>query len=205
MKKIILSLALAFCFYGSNVKADNVFEAKSIADLLAAIESNQLTYKETGKTFGFETTQSCIFTSDDFIVLKNYCYPERPYPAKSFTIISAKFGMIDLYQESLGDNIEKRDIRINTFPEPIRKYLAGTLRDSTIESTNAIIEALYYKESAACWSTNFDYREEAPTAQCNVENVLDFDAWAQETQALTGNQDAWNKMFERVQSKLIKN
>src|SRR5437868_3337636 len=121
MKKFVLILLAAG--FGSSAHA--AFEAKSVADLLNTIESEQLVYKETGKAFGFNSTQSCLYASPGFIVLKNYCFPKRPYPARSFTIISAKFGLIEIYQESLTEKIEKRDVRIDAFPEPVQKYITG--------------------------------------------------------------------------------
>jgi hypothetical protein len=199
MKKLILSIAV--CFQVQQAQAA-FLEAKPVADLVATIETTQLKYKETGKMFGFNSTQSCLYAGEDFIVVKNYCFPKRPYPAKSFTIISAKFGLIELYQEQLSQEIHKRDVRINVFPEPIRKYITGSLADSTVESASKLIETLHYQYGPACWSTNFDYNYEVPVAKCNTNEVVDFDLWAAETQALTGDNKAYQQLFERIEAVL---
>ena len=202
MKNLIIGFVLALTTYSTSATAATL-EAKSVADLLISIEASQLTYKETGKMFGLNSTQSCLFAGDDFVIVKNYCFPKRPYPAKSFTIISAKFGMVEFYQEQLTEKIHKRDVHINTFPEPIRKYITGSLANSTVESINELIKTLYYQFGPACWSTNFDYNYEVPVARCNVGEVDGFDSWAGETQSLTADAAAYQKIFDRIEAKLI--
>ncbi len=199
MKKILLSALICFEF---NQAQAAFLEAKPVADLVAAIETSQLKYKETGKMFGFNSTQSCIYANEDFIVIKNYCFPKRPYPAKSFTIISAKFGMVEFYQEQLSEEIHKRDVKIDTFPEPIRQYITGSLADTTVASANKLIETLHYKYGPACWSTNFDYNYGVPVVRCNTNDVYDFDLWATETQALTGDVKAYLQIFDRIEAVL---
>ena len=201
MKKIILALCTVFYFYSLNAHA--ILEAKSVAAMLTAIEGTTLVYKETGKMFGFDSIESCLFVSADFIVLKNYCFPKKDYPAKGYTIISSKFGMIDLYDEDFGNEIRKHDIQITTFPEPMQQYLKAPLTEATVESLNAIIKDIYYKFGAACWSTNFDYNTHEPVANCNVKGVTDFDVWAAETQAITNDKKAWNDLYDKVEAKLI--
>lgn len=201
MKKLIIGCVLALSLTPVLASAVNL-EAKSVFDLLNTIEAAQLTYKETGKMFGYNSTQSCIFTSDDFIVIKNYCFPKHDYPAKSFTIISAKFGLVEFYQEQLTDTIQKRDVHINTFPEPIRKYVTGSLANSTYASVNELVKTLYYQHGPACWSTNFDYNDQVPLVRCNVNGVTDFDLWAKETQNLTADLKAYQSIFERIDAKL---
>lgn len=188
--------------FGSISQA-GVLEAKSVADLLTTIEAETLIYKETGKIFGFDSTQSCLFASPGFIVLKNYCFPKRPYPARSYTIISAKFGMIELYQETLSEKVEKHDVRIDTFPEPMRKYVTGPLTETTIADANKIIESLYNQHGPACWSTNYSWADGTPSAQCNVTDVIDLDLWVNETQTLTSDIDAWAKLLNRIEAKII--
>ncbi len=178
-----------------------VLEAKAVADLVRLIEETKFTHKEDGLIFGFVSIQSCLYVSERLIILKNYCVPAREYPAKGFTIISPEFGMIDFYQEELEAGL-KRDVLIATFPEVLKDYFSSPLSDSKIANLNEIIETLYYKNEAACWSTNASYDTGLPVVECSAANILHFDAWAAETQALTGDLSAWKRLMESLEASL---
>lgn len=180
-----------------------VYEAKPLGELTELISATSFEHKEDGLIFGFFSIQSCLFVSEEVAILKNYCLPVNDYPAKGYTIISPRYGIIDLYQENL-NSVLKRDILISTFPDVLKIYLAPPLNTSTIASLNEILEKLYKSNDPACWSTNFSNSTGEAIAKCSVENVLNFDLWAQETQSLTGDLNAWKNLLDGIESKLKK-
>lgn len=199
MKKLLATLLIIL----STASAEaTLLEAKPFRDLMAVVQSTDLKYTETGMAFGFNTIKSCVYTSDTLIVIKNYCFPKRNYPAKGYTIISPKFGLIDLYHEQLDETLLKRDVRIDVFPEPLTPYVKGSLKNLTLVEINKILEATHYKYGPACWSTNFSFYSETAEAKCNVAtaDVVDFELWATETQTLTADQKAWLTLIDQLEA-----
>lgn len=197
MKKLLATL---FVILSTASAEATLLEAKPFRDLMAVVQSTELKYTETGMAFGFISIKSCVYTSENMIVLKNYCFPKKNYPAKGYTIISPKFGIIDLYHEQLSAEILKRDVRIDVFPEPLAPYVKGSLKNLTLADINKIIETTHYKYGAACWSTNFSFYTEGPEAKCNANDVTDFDAWALETQTFTADQKAWLTLIDQLEA-----
>lgn len=197
MKKILATL---FIILSTASAEANLLEAKPFRDLMAVVQSTDLKYTETGMAFGFISIKSCVYTSENMIVLKNYCFPKKNYPAKGYTIISPKFGIIDLYHEQLSEEILKRDVRIDVFPEPLAPYVKGSLKNLTLADINKIVETTHYKYGPACWSTNFSFYTEAPEAKCNTSEVTDFEAWALETQTLLADQKAWLTLIDQLEA-----
>lgn len=197
MKKILATL---FVILSTATAEATLLEAKPFRDLLAVLQSTDLKYTETGMAFGYISIKSCVYTSENMIVLKNYCFPKKNYPAKGYTIISPKFGIVDLYHEQLSPEILKRDVRIDVFPQPLAPYVQGSLKNLTLSDINKIIETTHYKYGPACWSTNFSFYTEAAEVKCNVNEVNDFDAWALETQTLTADQKAWLTLIDQLEA-----
>jgi hypothetical protein len=194
MKKM-LSIILLFI---STFTYGQVLEATSARDLINKIESSEFTYKGRGIVFGFNSTESCLFVSEDMAILKNYCYPSRNYPARGYTIISKEFGMIDLYEEKLPDAL-KRDIRISEFPEIIRPYLTTSFPDASVMGLSQMIEKLYYQFNPGCWSTNYGWENGSNITNCSSGiNVINFDAWSQETQQIVSNEKEWLNVMKSI-------
>lgn len=205
MKKIIL--ITLFSIFTTQAHA-YVLEAKGVKDLINTIAQTTFTYKERGTIFGYVTTQSCLYVSKDIAILKNYCYPEKKYPAKSFTVISPKYGMIDFYQEDFGNgSVIKHDITITTFPDILKDYFTAELSTETVSRINVNMEKIYYNYFPACWSTNSTYSEGTPDFGCldaSVDNVIGLQKWIDETQAITGNEGEWNKLFQTIEESIKK-
>ncbi len=197
MKTLIALFALVFSLSG----AAQTLEAKSIFELITELKNAGLVYKETGKIFGFNSIQSCLFVSQDVAVFKNYCFPVRKYPARGYTIISKKFGMIDLYEERVTDEILKRDIQITEFPEVLAPYLTTPFPEQTLTGLSTLIEKLHYKYNPACWSTNFSWYTETNDVACNVspENVVGSKEWAAETQEILLDEKSWLELMATVE------
>lgn len=198
--KYITTILLIALF--STTTQAQLLEAKPIAEVLESALKGKLKYIETAKVSGYATTASCLYTSGDLIVLKNYCFPKREYPAKSFTIISAKYGMVQLYQETVDSELEKHDVRIDMFPSHLQQMLEPDLTKYKVSDVNKIFD---YKSSArlpGCWSTNFSFYTETPDANCsNSSEVQNFTQWAADTQKLTADQKQWATLIEKLNQK----
>jgi hypothetical protein len=197
MKKILATL---FIILSTASAEATLLEAKPLRDLIAVVQATDLKYTETGMAFGFNTIKSCVYTSDTMIVLKNYCFPKRNYPAKGYTIISAKFGIIELYHEYLSEELLKRDVRIEVFPEPLAPYVKGSLKNLKLADINKIIETTHKKYGPACWSTNFSFYTEDAEVKCNAIDINGFEDWALETQTLTADQKAWLTLIDQLET-----
>ena len=198
--KYITTLILVALFTTTTAQAQ-LLEAKPAALALETALKAKLKYVETAKVSGYASTSSCLYTSGDLIVIKNYCSPKREYPAKSYTIISAKFGMIQLYQETIDSELLKRDVRIEMFPVYLQKQLKPNLANYKIADINAIMDNKQNAHLPGCWSTNFSFYTEQPDANCNNNNVQDFEQWAAETQKMTSDYKYWATLFENLNEK----
>ncbi len=200
MKKIILLIVL----FVSSFAHAQVLEARPFEELLNRIEKADFTYKETGKIFGFISTQSCLFLSEDIAIFKNYCFPVRKYPARGYTIITRESGIVDLYEEDVG-SLLIRDIKIDEFPVFTAPYLQESLPTYTLSDLSGIIEQLYPRYLPGCWSTNFSKYIEAPEANCHPNlSVNGFESWATETQAIVNDEAAWLSLMARIEAKLVR-
>lgn len=200
MKKLITSVVLLFFTITSYAVT---LEAKSIKELIKEIQNADLSYRETGKIFGFISTQSCLYTSDNIAIFKNYCYPVRDYPARGYTIISKEFGTIDLYEEKHPE-VLKRDIQITTFPEILEPYLTTSFPSSTLNGLSSMLEKVHYNYFPGCWSTNFSFYTGSEDVNCNIDlgNVLNMSAWSEETQSIVMDERIWLDLMERIETKL---
>ncbi|MGZ3691457.1 MAG: hypothetical protein ACXVAX_08135 [Pseudobdellovibrio sp.] len=172
-------------------------EAKPVADLLDVIHSSPLKYSETGMVSGFHSIKSCVYVSDQMIVIKNYCSPKKNYPAKGYTIISPKFGLIEFYQEQLSPEILKRDIRIDQFPDILKNYLPADLSKMTLADLNPMFDKLQSRYNPGCWSTNYSQYTETNDVNCskNASDVVGLDDWKTESQNLTLTEASWLKII----------
>lgn len=176
-------------------------EAKSLKGLLGEIQSAKFQYKDRGMIFGFNTIQSCLYVSEDIAIIKNYCYPVKQYPARGFTIISKKYGMVDIYEETI--DVIKHDVVYTQFPEVMAPYLTTRIPDTTTEGMSDMIEKMYHRYYPGCWSTNYSWDLEAPTASCTSGyDIVNYDMWSQETQKIVNTDAEWMSLFNLINSKI---
>lgn len=194
-----------FLFFISTLTAayGQSFEVRPVAELVNDIESSKFTYKETGLLFGFTSVQSCMYVAQNMVIFKNYCSPANHYPARGYTIVSAKFGMIDLYEEKF-DTIIKRDIIQNEFPQNLAPYLTTPLPLATLEGLSAMMETLYSQYNPGCWSTNWSNSTQLSEVACShaAGDVAGFNSWAQESQLLVGSDVEWSGLFKTIEKQL---
>ncbi len=200
MKTIITAIVASLISLSASAQ---VLEAKSFQEIIADIEAADFTYQDRGMVFGFNTIQSCTYVSEDIAIIKNYCFPVKKYPARGYTIISAKYGMIDLYEERI-DDLLKRDIQITQFPEILAPYLTTPMPEHKTQSLSGVIEKMYNRFLPACWSTSFSFYTETPDANCSVSTdyVQGFDAWANETQTILLDEASWLELVKTIDGKL---
>lgn len=199
MKKIILLCTVFF----TTLSWGQSLTLRPVNQLIDLIDGEEFTYKETGKLFSYISTQSCLYVSEKVVIFKNYCFPVRNYPARGYTIISAEFGMIDLYEETLPSGL-KRDITLSEFPEILLPYLSTPFPMVTLPGMDAMMEKIHFMYNPGCWSTNLSFYTETKDANCtiNTNTVTGFDDWAVETQQIVGDEATWNLLFKKIESKL---
>lgn len=191
---------IVFSLLSINVHAAEL-EAKPVADLMKEIKATRFTYSETGMAYGFVNIKSCVYTSENMIVIKNYCSPKKEYPAKGYTIISKKFGLVEYYQEQYSDDILKRDIRIDAFPSTIAPYVKASLAKQKLPAINNFLEKMNMDRNPGCWSTNFSFYTETEDVNCYKTDITEFPAWAKETQGITNDLKAWSELIEDMEKK----
>lgn len=199
--KTKLAHIIAVLVLSSSVQAANL-TANPMKDLFNDIQKAEFAFKEVGMVFGFETIKSCFYSSDDLLVIKNYCVPKKSYPAKGYTLISKKYGIMDLYQEKMSPKLVKKDLLITVFPEYLIKLLDKELSEMSLSDVNGLLEDFYYENTAACWSTNYSHADEAPVAMCNVPTtrINGYEAWATETQTFVNDESQWNAIIEKLEN-----
>jgi hypothetical protein len=202
MKTIFITIALMFTLSAS---AEGL-TAKSVKDLLQKIEASAFVYKETGKIFGYISTQSCLFSTDTMVIFRNYCFPVKNYPAKGYTIISPEHGVINIYQEDYGNGHITHQVSIREFPEILKNHLPESLTKATLADLSVMIEEMYNQYNPACWSTNYSPYTLGADFNCTISRseVTGFDAWAVETQQLTNDESQWQAIHTLLQKKLVK-
>lgn len=199
MKKLITLLFASLLSFSASAQ---VLEAKPFAGLFDEIQKAEFKYVGRGLIFGFVSIQSCLYVSEEIAIIKNYCYPARPYIARGHTIISAKYGMVELYEEKVGELFD-RTITLVQFPEIMAPYMTRAIPDYTIASVSDMIEKMYENYYPGCWSTNMDMETGEPVANCTVplERVQGYEAWAAGTQALVVDRPLWMEMMKAMELK----
>ncbi len=199
-------MKILFCFifiFSSPVWAQN--KAYLIKDILSTMNAENFRFKERGKVFGYYSTQSCLYVSDHFAVLKNYCYPKKKYKAKSFTIISSKFGIIHFYQENISRSFVKQDIDLLAFSKSFTNKMPKNMNDLTIYGYNKIYKNLYESTAPGCWSTNLSHRTNGADVGCYKEDIKRFPQWANETQLIVNSENSWRETMDAIKAIIQKN
>ena len=197
--KYLLSSIL---FLISSVSFAQSIEAPLTKEIMNKVMSSEFLFKGKGKIFGYESTESCLFLSNDIAIIKNYCSKDKNYPARSFIILSQDFGIIELYEESLSYLI-KKDIRLLAFQENLKKELNIGFSEASLSSMSNVIEKIYTNHLPGCWSTNFDKMLRGSESRCSKSlSVSNFEMWSEETQELIDSEIGWDQLVESIATKL---
>lgn len=191
---------IVFSFLSINVHAATL-SALPVKDLMKEIDATRFKYSETGMAYGFVNIKSCVYTSEKMIVIKNYCSPKQEYPAKGYTIISKKFGVVEFYQEQLDADLLQRDIRINEFPEVIAPFVKPSLANQKLPAINNFLETMNNNREPACWSTNYSFYTDSADVNCYLADIKEFPAWAKETQNIVSDIKDWSQLIKDLETK----
>ncbi len=171
--------------------------APSIDEIMNSLQEGVLEYIEKGKVRGYVSTESCLYRGADFVLIQNYCFPKRSYPAKSFTLISAKFGILEFYEEKFSDATQ-REVLLFAFPEDLKTYFKGDLKALSISSFNRILEKLDRDGHPSCWATNLSNSDDLPYASCyKIDPSLHQD-WLKSALDLTQSPNHWASLFVNI-------
>lgn len=177
-------------------------EAKSIKSLLEQFKQIKFSYIEHGLVFGHISIESCLFVSDELILLKHYCFPAKNYVAQGYTLISKTHGILEFYEEDATD-LTIREIDLKTFPDLLKTYLhAGDWRTYDLKQLNPLLQQIYELYVPGCWSINYDFQTEKPRAACGGEPVHHFADWAQETQSYVNDENQWQTLLALIETQL---
>lgn len=156
-------------------------------------------FKEKGLAFGFVSIESCMYVSDSALLIKNYCYPKRNYPARGYTLIAEAFGVVEFYEEIIAQGAtSKREIRIVVFPEYVQGELPQPLSLATLSTINRFLGEAHKALLPACWSSNRDYQFAEPQVGCYKTPLLEHEKWAQETQRVVQSAEEWSSLMEQL-------
>ncbi|MCB0422943.1 MAG: hypothetical protein KDD61_18220 [Bdellovibrionales bacterium] len=200
----LISLSFLLCLNSQARSIPNALNtSRSIESLLQEIQMTQFQFKERGSMFGYVSTQSCLYTSERLLILHNYCFPKRQYPARSFTVISQSHGTFYFYEESYG-NFLKRDIELRHFPEVIVPELPADFRSLDIAQLHQIFKDIYYTyNNPACWSTNYSSNYNGPDSRCYRTDTQLHQDWLTESLTLVEDPSGWKDLFDLLEGKIM--
>jgi|GEM_PF-938199 len=205
MKNILVSLVILtcsiFCF-------GYEYKALPISELLKSIENESFEYKETDFAFGYNKYKSCLYVSDKFAILKDYCVPKKSVAA-GYTLFSLKYGIIKLYQFSF-----KRQIDLITYPSVLADFIKTPIESLSIKNLNKILSSLQDRFDPSITSTN-SYNESVKDEGGATSNLFDIkeedlppssvksiNSWMSETQKIVKSEEAWDRLIEKIEDSL---
>ncbi|MCB0393430.1 MAG: hypothetical protein KDD25_02655 [Bdellovibrionales bacterium] len=196
-------IQIFFCFFAilfgtSNSYARTNYETPYFSDVLSDLDAQNVIYIGHARLHDFFSTETCVYLGEDFALLKHYCYPKRKYPARSFTIISKRFGTIYFYEEDVGADDTVRSLSLSNFASDVEKYFPDLSNGTTIQEIDLAREAIYKEFLPACW-TSID--REGHRSGCLELEPSDFGHWFLETEPTVLDIQKWNELFEILDQK----
>lgn len=174
-----------------------------LSDLRMAVVGQFLPFKEQGRITGFFSTDSCLYSNDKIVILEDYCFPKKKYPAKSFTVFSQDLGMLQFYQELVG-NYTQHVVRVLLFPEDLKQLLHKPIAEMTIADLNNIYAAKKKNLKPFCWATNHDLNTGNEIANCYLVDIKNYKDWSVETLHLVNDDSQWLDTMNLLTLALIK-
>lgn len=197
---LVLFLAVAFFFHPIE---SNAVDLHSPSEILQIIESEEFRYVDRALLFGYYSIESCVYVSSRVVVVEHYCFPDREYPARSLSLWSHEFGLVELYEEDLGNTL-KRDYQQSEFPGALDEFLPQDLQSVHANTISSIMEKMYTLRNPACWATNYDwYSQGRPSVGCFEFAETELPNWWGSTAlGFTQNENAWKDYFDRILSRI---
>lgn len=163
--------------------------AQPLNQSLDQIGSQSFVFLERGLRRGFFSIQSCLFRGEDVLLVQNYCFPQRHYPARGLTLLSRSFGVIEFYEESQAGDFS-REVRLLAFPQDLRELLEKEPSDMNLQDLNRLLEKMTRNDLPACWSSDFGGFERGG---CYREDEQAHQEWLEEAIALLSQIHLWPK------------
>lgn len=167
-----------------------------IQTILDDLENEKFLFIGQGVLYGYGTTSSCLYASEKILLVEHYC--DAPHtPARSITLWSLKFGMVQLYGERFS-NFDYRTIRLNEFATYLGYVFPDNARSLTVDRVNEMMRILYEQKNPACWSSNADFSTAGSLANCLKADAQLFEPWFKETQGIVNSPLRWNKVYLKL-------
>jgi len=203
---LALSFALSLAVNTTGSAATDVGNLKpsAIQDIVTNLQDVVWTYQGRQVLSGYGSTESCLYTSDQAVLLEHYCWPKRKFPAKSVTILSREWGVSQLYQETFEGKTE-RIFRARGFSGELNNILNKNPQKINFAQINKALELLSGLKTPVCWSAN---RPAPDDVGClNFSESFTHEAvrpWWSETQNIVQDEKKWEALFNYLKkSELI--
>lgn len=198
MKTICILLVTVFSFQIQANSLKSYYGYKDMSEILHILNGEKFLFKGRKILSGYNSTQSCAYVSDKAIIVENYCYPVRNYPARSLTLISLEFGVVELYEETGGMDV--RSITQSTFPEDVQKVFPKSFQHITIDELDIMLETLYRQYNPACWAIKRDQPSPVEGFNCFKVPRDDYAAWLDSLMGYVLNKNLWDALYVDLKS-----
>ena len=174
--------------------------APSVQSTLQEFLQQDFKYIGHVRLFGYEATESCIWSSKKMIFVEHYCQVPSA-PARSFTLWSKEFGSLQFYEEDIG-SAYIREVRLNYFPEGVKAQFPDDFSALSADQLSQLMGKMYNQWQAACWSTNYDQNTQAPAAECYLTDIKSYPFWSDETQSLVNDPSSYAQIRDEFLAKV---
>lgn len=186
---------LFFLVFSLSLEAQ-VLTAKKIDQVIDVIKADHFTYLGKKKLFSYISTKSCVYLGKTSILIKNYCEKDEDYPAKSITLVSHEFGIIEFYEQKEGYHV--RRISLSSFPEHLEKDLPKDLSVMNIDSIDQFLEENYYQYLPACWSFQRTQPDAEDQLSCHGVDANDYRAWLEDSFFILEKKSSWDRVYNQL-------
>lgn len=168
-------------------------------EIIRKVEAS--TFINLGKTqlFDFFSSESCLFLSNDTLLIRNYCDDGANVPAKSYYLISPTWGYYYFYEENLPGDVILRDVTIVSFPELINSYWDGS--PLTLTEATQLVEYLGRDNGPGCWVTNYSKYKKGPDSACYQEDIAKYPHWRSQSELLVNSYSLWKDSLQKLEDK----
>lgn len=215
---LILFLISLLLVSNSHAYNSLALSAYSLSEVLSEVNRYNFHLIEKGKLDGYNITRACLYSNGELgdknlLILKHYCGEKRRSAPRSYTIISKKLGIINLYEEYTTTLHEreyisfyKRTFGIEQFPEI---YSANIRKQpNSISGVNKVYRYFKQMNTPLCFATNGSNYKPISAAQCLNTNI-DFSLWLDNSIAIVRSDmykpnpsGHWQKALELLRSKM---
>lgn len=189
---LIKTVLFVFAFLFS-LNSHARYLTKNIGEILQILDSDHLVYKGRKKFFGYNSTQSCAYIGQKTIIIENYCYPNRNYPARSLTLVSLDFGIVELYEETNGFDV--RRISQSSFAEDVQRVFPKNFKNLTVDELDLLLKTMYDQYTPACWAMKRFRPDPLEQSNCYKVPRADYALWLDSLMDFVLDKNAWDNLY----------